>query len=344
MSNINALSDILLIKSLFDEDTERFYKQAGVANDFLNHMKDYFKGHINPNDKTGSVINLLVPGILITAFGSFGATGLGIFIAILVRALHIDVAKLLTPLCESVKSMISGGSKVSSSQVSAAAAQAAAQYSSTMDAQPEATFAEMSRGVRILKLAAIDLEHQTLRLTNEQIDPVEYLQKTAAVVGAGLVVSLLGKLFGLMISVILWSAGFMVVGDIIDHFLSGSSLMPSSTSSSSSEEQDAPAPTPTQTKFHPKGGEQPLPKSIHITNTPENIDNMIVQFAKDVYDGLDGKESIIRNSAGFKAVKHAIVWYNTNNAGSAEVFIPALFSSKKRMVDNFIDDVARNSA
>jgi hypothetical protein len=81
-----------------------------------------------------------------------------------------------------------------------------------------------------------------------------------------------------------------------------------------------------------------------MINSLENIDNFIVQCAKDVYNGLDGKEGLIRETAGFQEVKHMLVQYNWNNKGAAYTFFPAIFSSKKKMVDNFIDDVAKASA
>jgi hypothetical protein len=68
-----------------------------------------------------------------------------------------------------------------------------------------------------------------------------------------------------------------------------------------------------------------------------------MQFAKDVYEGLDGKESIISNTAGFRAVADRISFFNRNSLNSPEVWIPSEFKSKKQMVDYFIDDVAEKA-
>jgi hypothetical protein len=319
-NNLNSLADILIIQALFSEE-DRFNKKAGIVEDFLLQAKSYFSDKIDKNNPTASVIGLLAPGAVAIAFRMMGFGKIGMLLGFLMNVFDIRVEKLVEPLCASVKSMVGSGQPISSDQVSAAAASAAAQYAPE---QKQASFNELLHGARLLKLSAIEFEHETLRLTKEP------MQKFAGAPGEShLVVNIISKMFGLIISVILWSAGLLVAGDIVRHFL-GEPL------SHTAEEA---GPVSKQTKFKSKG-EMPLSGSIHLQNTPENIDNMIVQFAKDVYDGLDGKETAIRNTAGFQQVKHAIVWYNQNNTGDAEIFLPAIFSSKKRMVDNFIDEVA----
>ena len=326
IGNVNVLSDILIIRSLFS-DEDRFHKKAGVVEDFLLTAKSYCSDKIDKDNPVASAINLLSPGVITVAFSLMGFGKIGILLGFLTTALDIDVAKLIEPLCASVKSMIGSGQPISSGQVSAAAASAAAQYAPT---QKTVSFQELTQGARMLKLSAIEFEHNTLRLTKE---PMQKLAGT--MVKELLVVNIVSKMFGLIISVILWSAGLLVVGDVVRHFLGE----PLSRTQATQAAQETAGPATKQTKFKLKS-DMPLSGSVHMQNSPQNIDNMIVQYAKDVYDGLDGKEDAIRNTTGFQQVKHAIVWYNQNNTGDAEIFLPAIFSSKKRMVDNFIDEVA----
>jgi hypothetical protein len=70
---------------------------------------------------------------------------------------------------------------------------------------------------------------------------------------------------------------------------------------------------------------------------------MLVDFAKDVYDGLDGKENIIKQTPGYRVVLDRILFFNRNTPNSTLIFIPREFSSKKQIVDIFIDDVAAKS-
>ena len=80
-----------------------------------------------------------------------------------------------------------------------------------------------------------------------------------------------------------------------------------------------------------------------LINNDANIENIVIQFAKDVYSGLDGKENAIRSTPGFQMIVHKISWYNSDNKGSALTFIPPNWSSKKQLVDYFIDDVAKSA-
>ena len=81
-----------------------------------------------------------------------------------------------------------------------------------------------------------------------------------------------------------------------------------------------------------------------IQNNEQNIEDMVVQFAKDTYSGLDGKEQIIRSTPGFQNVVHQIASFNGHNQNSSQTFMPPSLRSKKQLVDYFIDDVAKSDA
>jgi hypothetical protein len=112
---------------------------------------------------------------------------------------------------------------------------------------------------------------------------------------------------------------------------------------------NADQPTTTQTKFPLKkdyvdtqynvGGTNWIEK---INNSKSSIENMLVSFTKEVYDGLDSQDGLIRSSPGFKSIADNIAWYNHSAAGDPIVFIPKMFVSKKQLVDHFIDQVAKS--
>jgi hypothetical protein len=81
-----------------------------------------------------------------------------------------------------------------------------------------------------------------------------------------------------------------------------------------------------------------------VTNDPGSIENMLIEFTKQVYSGLDGHEGVIRSSPIFQAVKNQIAWYNHTAAGAPMVYIPRMYPNKKAIVDHFIDEVAKSSA
>jgi len=70
---------------------------------------------------------------------------------------------------------------------------------------------------------------------------------------------------------------------------------------------------------------------------------MLMSWAKEIYQGLNGLDSIIQNTAGFQAAVEAISWQNHSSAGGPIVYIPPMFTSKKMVVDHFIDEVAEKA-
>jgi len=110
-------------------------------------------------------------------------------------------------------------------------------------------------------------------------------------------------------------------------------------------EQSAPDHTSTQTKFKLRAGYtdllEPKPWVESVVNSDASIEAMLLNFAKEVYDGLNGMESKIVSSPAFQQVKESIVFGNHKAAGDNIIIIPKMYKSKKHIVDYFIDDVAK---
>jgi hypothetical protein len=141
----------------------------------------------------------------------------------------------------------------------------------------------------------------------------------------------------------------MVAGDVVNKFLNRPNAIDGTIQKGHPTETVSAAPinVSKQKKFPVKSGyvseKYNIGESIwseDISNDPGSIENMLIDFAKDVYDGLNGKENIIRTSPAFQVVKDRIVWYNHTSPRAPMVWLPRYFSSKKQIVDYFIDDVA----
>ena len=72
---------------------------------------------------------------------------------------------------------------------------------------------------------------------------------------------------------------------------------------------------------------------------PSQIENQLVAWAKDIYPDLQGKEAFIQGSPALQAVVKYIQQYNSNNTSNV-TFMPKRFTSRKMVVDMFIDDLA----
>jgi hypothetical protein len=308
----------------------------------------------------------LAPGALWLLFQSIGIGKWGFLLATLMDVFHVDVSGMLTSLWNKVKEMIGGGQKTSSAAVDAATESTVQQFNDPATPQEEQqgmtilkqkqnptensasdhkvySSLELLKDARMFRLAIINYEAQTLRLTSEGFD------KTAGFFGStkSKGVSLLGKIFGWIIKLALASAGLMVAGDVANEVLGRPSAL-SGTYQRGQESQNegtrsSTPPRATQTKF-PFKGDSPLPQSFPLVNNDSNIENMLVQFTKDTYSGLDGKEIFIRNSPAFQAVKDDISFFNVHNPNSAAIFLPKHYRTRRALVDYYIDDVAKSAS
>ena len=337
--------DTLLVETALAEPY--LYKKAGFIADALSRIKEYLASKIDKENPVSSVLNLLAPAAISMLFSSMGFGKFGLLLGFLTTVFHVNVAGMIKSLYEKVKEMISGGQKVSAGQIDQSVQetiQSFSQPSTTQEAeegyqsyrQQQPSLAddgkvysslELLHSAKMINLALIEYERQNMRLVKEA-DRSSFLKNFSGTKAQG--TSLLGKILGWIFKFVLTAAGLITAGAIVEHFMGGGGQ---------SEPETPSGPVSTQTKYHLVGN-SPVPNQMPISNTPQNIEDMLIQFAKDTYSGLDGKESLIKSTPGFQYVKEKVAWQNVYNPGSRTIIIPPIFSSKKQMVDYFIDEVA----
>lgn len=340
--------DTLLVQTVLCDD--KMYKKAGIITDLLSKVKEYFMAHIDKAHPVESVLKLLAPGALWLLMQGLGLGKWGFFLGLLTDTLHIDIPGMLGGMFNGLKDEISSGKKMSSDQIDSIGQQVADQHASESTGEVGLasdhrvyTSLELLDEARFMRLALIQYEHQKMRLLKEGGDENNLFGFGDTRAKS---TSLLAKIIGWIFKLALASAGLMVAGDVANTVMGN----PNPLSGNYQEGQtpsgggtSAPSgPVSHQNKF-PSKGDSPIPATESIVNNQNNIENMVVQFAKDAYSGLDGKEDLIRNTAGFKAVVQEIAWYNIHSPGTSVVMIPPLFTTKKHMADYFIDDVASAS-
>lgn len=369
-SEVSFCVDTLLVETVLGDP--KLYKKAGFVQDLLGKVKEYFSHQIDKSNPVKSVIDILAPGALWLLFQSLGIGKWGFLLGLLMDVFHVDVSGMLNSLWNKVKEMVSSGKKVSSAEVDNATQSTVQEFNKPPTPEEEQaglkalqekknqqqgqqqasdhkiySSLDLLKDSRLFNLALIDYEQQSFRLTKEGFTNQENFIKTASMFGNSKAkgTSLLGKIFGWIIKLALASAGLMVAGDVANEVMGRPSALSGTYQRGQESSTSAPpsGPTSTQKKFPPKS-DGPLPATMTIVNNPQNIENFLVQITKDVYSGLDGKESNIRNSPAFQAVKDNIVWFNTHNEGSSVTFIPGTFRTKKQLVDYYIDDVAKSAS
>jgi hypothetical protein len=162
---------------------------------------------------------------------------------------------------------------------------------------------------------------------------------------------ILTRVLSWIFKVALASAGLVVAGDVVNKFLNRPNALDGTMQKVEPIDQSSQSAIPVnvskQKKFPVKSGYAPEKYNVgdslwmeRVTNNSGSIEYMLVNFAKTVYDGLDGKESLIKSSPAFQVVKDRIVQYNHSSPESPMIWLPRYFGSKKQIVDYFIDDVA----
>tara|TARA_R110000868_G_scaffold99024_1_gene272578 strand:- start:7607 stop:8641 length:1035 start_codon:yes stop_codon:yes gene_type:complete len=315
----------------------------GSTAEFVSSIKEYFESKINPNDKTGSIINELAPGLILTMLRGTRFGWLGLLLSIAMSVFHIDVNSILSSVFNSVKNYISSGKQITPDQVDNIVSGSVNDHAGASEPDNDfilkENFSKRLRSAKLIKIAIMDYN----------------LNKNAGIFGdsKSKVISLLITVISLVFKVALTSAGVMVVGDIINH-VSGRPNSLDHTyhaeSKDKAESPEVPVIRSTQTKFKIKTSYSDKKYNVgsqwieQISNDPSSIAQMVVNFTKEVYDGLDNLDNIIRDTSGFSVVVDRIISYNKSSQGDREVYIPKYLNSKKEIADLFIDEVADKSS
>lgn len=358
-SEISFYVDTMIVETILD-DPKMSYKKAGIVNDLLMKLKDYFMQHIDKNQPVESVLNILAPGALWLTFQALGIGKWGMLLGLLANVLHINVGGMLTSFYEKVKSLISGGKQVSSADIDQISSSVTSEFSSPptedeakdayqqmqqrQDSKTVFTSLELLEEAKFIRLALVSYEDHILRLTKEA-GLFNFMSGFGARKSKG--TSLLASILGWIFKLALASAGLMVAGDVINKIVDRPNALDKTYQSGQPDKLNdrniPPPPMSTQTKFKLKGNSS-LPRVVTMTNIPQNVEEAVIQFAKDTYAGLEGQEEAIRQSPAFNAIVADINHFNELHLGSSGFAIPPVYTSKKQLVDYFIDDVARKSA
>jgi len=322
---INFYMDSLIVESLVRNPLT---KEAGIVSDIIEKVKNYFSSETkkDPNNKVDSIMRLLEPTAILVMFSAIGMPVIGFVVDYAISTSGIDIHGFLKSVYNGIKSLISGDKKTSSQETDSVVENIAQSFKPPeVEEKPKKG---SLRDVRIIKLAIIQ---------NSMNRNYKFIKSA----------SIASSLFKVIVIIIKWvfkiglaSAGALVLGDATNKFLG---LETPSTLERAKTEL---APV-LQTKFKPKPNADRRFISSELiqnyTNTREGISDMLVDFAKSVYNGLDGLESIIKSTPGFKAVLDTVIWHNHETPGDLVVFVPGIFKSKKEIVDSFIVEVVEKA-
>jgi hypothetical protein len=358
-NEIKLYVDTIVVQALLSDDVLLKTAQSSTITDLISKVKSYFGNQVDPNDKIGSVFNMLSPGLISTTLSALGLPWLGIFLGLATRVFHVDVAGIFRTVWTKLKEAVGSGKQLSSAQVDGTVddavqshnkpateeeANQAMQSLKQQDTQHAKSASMRVREAKMFKLAM--KEYQTNPALIKEAGILDWFTSKKSSAG-----SLFGEILKWIFKIALSAAGLMVAGDIINKFLDRPNALDGSMmhgKPTNEPAQSVPQVTSKQTKFkvnpalanesHGGGG-----WIENVPNNKESIGDLILRWTSEVYPQTKGLDSIIRNTAGFQTIVETITFQNNRAAGGPIIFIPRVFSSKKAIVDYFIDEVAEKA-
>lgn len=340
-------SNNLLVKNAQSEN---------ILNSLIGKIQNYVNNQIDPNNKVKSVLDILAPGAVKMLFSALGFGWTGTFLGLAMNIFHIDTVEILESAYEKIKQLLTNSQDgVSSAQIDNIVNSSVQDHASPVT-QQEADEIEKKmqaksnlshlRDAKILKLALLAYNPKN-KLAASSFLSIFSNKKDK-------MLSLLAKILGWIFKVVIGSAGLLVSGDVVNKFLNRPNAIDGTYQRGRTEDESTvtnvsaiPVSISNQTKFpiNPSYHDEILntsssPWIINITNNESNIQQAILDFTKEVYKGLENQDSNILNSNKFNNIVDTITWYNRSSSGGPIVFIPKFFTSKKNLVDHFIDEVA----
>lgn len=360
---IDLYTDLLIVEALAgDQALLKTAQQQDIVPTIVDKVKSYVESKVDPKDKVGSVINMLTPGAIMMTCKAMGMPWIySALFGLVASIFHFDAASVLEKICGELKQELAGGKKVSSAKVKEIAQSAAESQNTGTPTAQEAEDAKKKADEAGLNIGQGEAANQAddgsfsfasqlrfaklVRLATEDCIVREAgIMDWIPIFGGAKAKhsSLMGKLLGVIFSVALASAGLLVAGDVINKLLGrdnslDNTIQDGKPTGGTSTTQQLPTSS-RQTK--PSYADTPMNGSGNwiedVPNNESSIQQMVLNFAKEVYP-LEGQESTIESNPMFQRLVKMIVWYNEASAGGPVVYIPRMFTTKKQMVDSFVD-------
>jgi len=352
---ISFYVDTMIVETLLtDSHLVKSAQAGGFISGLIGKVKDYFGAHFNSENKAGSVINMLAPGVISIGLGAMGLPWLGAMLAFAASIFNINVSEIIESIWNGIKGIVSSGKQTSSEHIDSLVDSSISSNikPATQDEADKAktslesrNSAQLLRDAKLLKMAMIAYEESPENFV-KQAGLLDWFSGKKAGVG-----SLLGIVLKWVFKIVLASAGFMVAGDIVNKVLDRPNALDGTLKDGKPTTETSvamPVNISKQTRFKVNPGAQDISHKgsswiENVQNSEGGISNMLMSWAKEIYQGLNGLDSIIQNTAGFQAAVEAISWQNHSSAGGPIVYIPPMFTSKKMVVDHFIDEVAEKA-
>jgi hypothetical protein len=369
-SQIEFYVDCLIIEALASNNT--LIKNAGEGsgiNSLIESVKSYFDQRFDDNNPKASVLAMLAPGTIYLALRGF-STKLAFALALASSIFGIDVKNALVSVYDYVKGNIEGDKPISSKSLEDAVNKAVdantkkSGTSSPTETPPTPTSRSTSlTSRRVAPSGGFDLTGSNFSLEDAKLISLALdennFEKLASASKLGLFSGAIKKILFWLFAAVLSSAGFLVAGDAVNAVLG----RPSAFTGTLKEPMTAPTPAQTAAKIF-AGPKPPVKPSysagrynninqlwqINMTANRQNMQDTIVKFLRQVYQGLDDapgsseKYNTIVNSRTFALVLNQFIQENKPLISSSSniFFVPFIFKNEKQIADYMIVDITED--
>lgn len=331
---LQIFKETLVVQALL---VDRFVKNAegGFIPGLVDTVKNYASNHIDPDNKVGSVLSLLVPGVLTV----MGSPWLAMLYELADSVFHINLAGVFSSIKSGIGRLISGGKQTDSASVGGVldsifgGLEGATKTSSMTLREAQLFKMAMDTFVQAHPDFATSKPRIQVKLAAGFFGLVKYKAIRA-----------LYSVVKWIVLVILASAGFMVAGDAI-HSVVGNVTGPAATKPT---DPNAPAaagtPTPTQSvelQVNPSYSEENYNSSMSswtIPGSASNIGQLILSWVSDIYPQLAGYNVLVSSISGYNRIVREIQQANSGNT-LGFISIPKQYKSRKQVVDTFIPEI-----
>jgi len=352
----NLVDSIILETVLADPRIVKKAEEAGLGSSIFNAVKDYALSLYDKEHPVASVLAILAPGMLT----ALGMPVIGVIVFLAESVFDVDLKKIFISIGESIKGLLSGGTKIDEGTAQAVANKAVDENAGAAPTEENlakidkrnvnASFTIEDAKLFNFALRKLVKDYPNFDLNNPGlIRQAGMTSRLLALVGLkGKFIDLLKKLFGKILMGVLYSTIFAAAGaagSAAKSYFGGDSKEDSEKDKTINF-RGLPESSSQQTyKVSPNYQEELLNGKYSrwiIQGSAANIEPLVVSWAIDVYPGLKGKESDITSSGNFQTVVSIIKDANKGNV-SGMIIIPG-FTSRKDLVDKFIDQVASHGA
>lgn len=356
---LEILIETIIVETLLSDPTLSKTAQSGLASSLIDKVKSYVSTKIDSNNKVESVIDLLTPGILF----ALGFPVLSFIAKLAQMIFHVDFGKIFGDIAATVRGLISSNKQTTSAQVDAAVSKAVNSSSGSEPTEDDVKrFLKSSSyqkiSLREAQLFKVALQDFIANNPDFNLNSPNFNIKTAQRFLPSLLSSFTGtkvRTVNILITIISWivktilaTAGFMVAEDAINKVVGNPNSFDNTYQKGKTPETSSnipaslPASKQTTFKINPSYTEERLNLNDRwIEPSPlSNLDDTIIQWTKYIYpdtQSLSDQDIISTNS--FSKLTEVIKEYNNTNTSNI-TFMPRVFTSRKKVVDMFIDELA----